>query len=88
MGFQHPVGVAPGGRAPGTGSGPRLEAAELWTAADFDDEVRIDHQTGRDWAKFTFPGGQVELTFSEHALTKMIAAGQEALDAMRAAEAR
>ncbi|CCH35703.1 hypothetical protein ABZ816_13950 [Actinosynnema sp. NPDC047251] len=56
---------------------------ELWTAADFDDDVRITHQTGADWAKFTFPGGQVELTFSTAALVKMISAGQEALDAMR-----
>ncbi len=61
---------------------------ELWTAADFDDDVRIDHQTGRDWAKFTFPGGQVELTFSEAALTKMITASQDALDAMRKPELR
>ncbi|MBW4719428.1 hypothetical protein [Saccharothrix obliqua] len=58
---------------------------ELWTAADFDDDVRIDHQTGRDWAKFTFPGGQVELTFSAHALAKLITAGQAALAEIRRA---
>ncbi|WP_433266807.1 hypothetical protein ACQPZF_41865 [Actinosynnema sp. CS-041913] len=59
----------------------------MWMAVDFDQEVRIDHEIGPEGAKFTFPGGNVELNFAEGALTKMIAASQEALTALRAAAA-